>query len=42
MLGFEFEGEWVPSKGPSEPWKGTGFSEYGDFSGKLADLAKSK
>jgi len=39
FLGFEFEGEWRPSNAGGqapmdagrETWKGTGFSEYGDF-----------
>lgn len=47
MLGFDFEGEWRPSNRgrkasgdtKATTWRGTGFSEYGDFSGLLVELA---
>lgn len=34
MLGFEFDGEWVSRAAPVERFSGTGFTEYGDFSGR--------
>jgi len=36
MLGFDFSGTWTSSRGGREQWEGTGFCEYGDFSGMLA------
>lgn len=39
MLGFDFEGEWVSPVTGVEAWRGTGFTEYGDFSGRLLDLS---
>jgi hypothetical protein len=40
MLGFDFEGEWTSPGEGIKTCKGTGFSEYGDFSGRLAGLAR--
>jgi hypothetical protein len=40
MLGFTFEGEWKPASGSSSGLTGTGFTEYGDFSGGLAPALK--
>ncbi len=39
MLGFDFEGRLESPGGGLEEWNGTGFTEYGDFSGKLAGIA---
>lgn len=39
MLGFDFEAEWRSSGGAALELSGAGFSEYGDFSGRLARLA---
>jgi hypothetical protein len=39
MLGFYFAGTWTSARGGREQWEGTGFCEYGDFSGTLAALA---
>ena len=35
MLGFDFEAEWLSPGSRTEVFSGTGFCEYGDFSGKL-------
>jgi len=40
MLGFEFESECRFTDGRIMDYSGTGFTEYGDFSGKLVDLAE--
>lgn len=40
FLGFDFEGEWAPRGRPIEKLEGTGFTEYADFSGGLAALAR--
>lgn len=39
MLGFDFAAEWRPRVGNTLELSGVGFSEYGDFSGRLARLA---
>jgi len=36
MLGFDFSGAWSAPGGGRREWEGTGFCEYGDFSGTLA------
>jgi hypothetical protein len=36
MLGFDFVGRWVAGGSKARLLTGTGFSEYGDFSGRLA------
>lgn len=41
MLGFDFQGEWHSPGIGIESWGGTGFTEYGDFSGELVSLAES-
>lgn len=41
MLGFDFEGDWRRPGYASSRWQGTGFTEYGDFSGRLVNLAGS-
>lgn len=39
MLGFDFQGQWEAPGEPPISWEGTGFTEYGDFSGRLVNLA---
>jgi len=42
MLGFDFEGEWSRPGSGTRRWQGTGFTEYGDFSGRLVNLAGAR
>ena len=35
FLGFDFDASWTPKEGDPQSLTGTGFSEYGDFSGSL-------
>jgi len=40
MLGFDFTGRWVGRGSHARLFSGTGFTEYGDFSGRLAAGAR--
>jgi hypothetical protein len=40
MLGFDFIGRWVAAGTRARLLRGTGFTEYGDFSGRLAARAR--
>jgi len=42
MMGFDFTGVFKTRGAPAVPVSGSGFSEYGDFSGALLGLARSK
>ena len=39
MLGFDFQGAWEAPGERHASWEGTGFTEYGDFSGRLVKLS---